>query len=188
MFKKLIGLTSLSLLSLSALAGGADSNEKSKYFRVGYNLLTYRQELSQIDLPDYNLGALDVGVGMFFHKNFGAEARLGVGVKDSTAVGLSLDLSYYLGLYARGELPLNNRLSVYGLAGIARLEFKGSGSSATSTGIITGNDYSTGNDISYGVGGLFAINKKSSVGLEYLILNDVGPIKIDSISLNTSMP
>lgn len=173
--KKLAVIASLSLLSLSVLAGGVDSNEKSKYFRVGYNLLTYDES----PFSDADLSAVDVGIGMFFNKNFGVEARLGVGLGDDTISGIKLELNNYFGIYARGEIPLPNRFSVYGLLGVAAVDLKASAGGIQASAV--------DNDISYGVGVMYSINNKSSVGLEYLMLYDEGPTQIDGLSINYQM-
>ena len=171
-FKKLAVVASLSLMSGSVLAGGVDSNERSKYFRVGYNFVTYEQS----GLSDADLGALDVGVGMYFNKNFAVEARLGLGIQDDDIGAVNLDLNGYIGVYARGEIPLANKFSIYGLLGVARVDFDGTPSASNAD-----------NDISYGVGAMFAINNKSSIGAEYLMLHDDGPVQVDGFSINYQM-
>ena len=200
MSKYILAAASLSLLSLNVLAGGVDPNakaagsdtnqssvgmgtsEKSFYFRAGPSLLTYTHPPTTSNPTvhfTFDWQALDVGVGKFFSKHFAAEARLGVGISDDTNFGQNAKLDFSLGAYLRGEAALTPRFSVYGLLGVAYTDV------GASSAFLTNKDAEF--SPSYAVGALFNLNKKSSVGLEYLLLHNTNDHVIEGINLNYRM-
>jgi len=74
---------------------------------------------SQLFGPDMAAG-MQLRLGYEFNRNFALELRAAKGLK--TFNNLMMDYSY--GLYAKGTLPLNESLSVYGLAGYSRTKIK----------------------------------------------------------------
>ena len=198
MSKYVLAAASLSLLSLSVLAGGENPNEKSAgsdasqssvgmgtseksfYFRAGPSLLSYKHPAGASNpVAVFDWQALDVGVGKFFSKHLAAEARLGVGVSDDDSIGQNAKLDFSLGAYLRGEAALTPRFSVYGLLGVAYTDVGASAAFLTNKE----SEFSP----SYAVGALFNLNKKSSVGLEYLLLHNTNDHVIEGVNMSYRM-
>src|SRR5690606_12617304 len=56
-------------------------------------------------------------VGALLHPNLAAEARLGLGLGDDNSV----EIDNYVAFLAKGILPIDSNLAVYGVAGLARV-------------------------------------------------------------------
>ncbi|WP_157982824.1 porin family protein [Aliidiomarina minuta] len=151
--------------------------------------------VSQIDYDEsgfdsFNPITLNAVVGRNITPYYGFEARAGFGVNDDSVsdvfegYNISLDLSvdYILGVYARGNLPVNERFSVYGLLGVSQAKITAKASVSGTGQSASGSFSESETDISYGVGASFSVNERVSLQLEYL--NVVSPSEFDISALS----
>lgn len=104
--------------------------------------------------------------GAKLHENLAAEARLGLGLGDDNGV----EIDSYLALLAKGILPIDDKLSVYGVAGLARVAYsvdfwRHSGSVSES-------------GITLGVGAEYVLSSELSVTGEFLMLPEVEALSV----------
>lgn len=170
MITKLISVAVLSLATVGA------AHAEGLYAGA---LLT-RTTVSIDGFGDANPMAIGAKLGMPINKNFAVEARLSTGLSDDSLLGGIVDVKVdsFVGVYAKGLLPLSDTASVYGLLGYtqSKLKLEGPGGSAS------GSD----SDLSYGFGADFAVSGGTSVGVEWARLYKDDVSKIDGLTLSVS--
>lgn len=120
--------------------------------------------------------------GREINRYFAIEGRMGFSTgRDSVqfpSVTVEFELDYFLGLYAKGILPLGNWFSLYGLAGFT------AGTVATHAFgfTFTESDY----DLSYGAGAEFALGRNFLLGLEWAQLIEGPGYQFEAVTLGLS--
>jgi opacity protein-like surface antigen len=147
---------------------------------------------SMTDIAGTSPTAIGAHVGAKLHPNLAAEARFGIGIGDDAGV----EVDNYFSVLAKGILPIQDGLSVYGLAGFSRVAVSGSwedeyctpgldpippffpGVPATcTTTSVSWSETDTG--LSLGAGAEFALTPKVSLSAEYLMMtSDVDVMSI----------
>jgi hypothetical protein len=167
------------LASLFCLAAAASAHaQEGLYGGAFVSRITYAED----GLDDANPTAVGVKLGASINKNFAVEARLGVGLSDDSinvlGVPVSIKVNNFIGVYGKGILPLSNQASLYGLLGYTqgklKAEFPGGSTSESDS------------DVSYGVGGDFAITPTTSLNVEWARLFKGDGYKVDGLTFGVS--
>jgi hypothetical protein len=127
--------------------------------------------------------AFGARVGMSVNKNFSVEARLSTGLSDDvledTIVGpVAIEIDSLAGIYAKGILPLSEKVSLYGLAGYTRAKL-----TAEAQGVTVSSSES---DLSLGVGAEFAMPDGTALSLEYAQLVKGDGFKLTGLTVGLS--
>ena len=147
----------------SLLAGGVNAaNTKGFYIGAGLGM----EDISSHDFVDEDPlfgGAIKMGYGL--HKYFGVELR----AERSLASGDKLEHPYSVGIYAKPQLHLGKKFTMYGLVGYGqnRLTFP---DEVAFNGKV--ENETTANDISYGGGMEYRVTQRLSLFVEALQLVD----------------
>lgn len=122
------------VLATTPLTGGFANS--TPYLGASIGLLRY----SQSGLPTLSPSLIVFRAGVPLSRFFAIEARLGTGLSSDQADGNSLGLGTYWGIYAKGSLGLIPRFAVYGVAGLASVDFQRNfaGLDTTDTGVSVG--------------------------------------------------
>lgn len=160
----LAAISSASLLSMSGAAFAQEiNNYEGVYFDVGYSFINIDVDVDDVS-GEINLGAVTGHAGYNFSDNFAVEVEASLGVDDEDAsdgmVSASVGLETALGVYAKGEIPLNDQFRIFGRIGFISAELE-----AEATGIGSVSDSDTG--VAYGVGGTADINENVFVRVDY---------------------
>ena len=150
---------------------------------------------SMTDIAGTSPTAIGAHVGAKLHPNLAAEARFGIGIGDDAGV----EVDNYFSVLAKGILPIQDGLSIYGLAGFSRVAISGSwtdeyctpaipaippffaGAPATcETTSTSWSDTDTG--LSLGGGAELALSKELSLTAEYLMMTS----DVDVMSVGAS--
>jgi hypothetical protein len=130
--------------------------------------------LSQVEFkpdggPTFNPTAIAAVLGKEFSPNLAGEVRLGAGLGADSNV----EVDNYVGVYGKGILPVSKEVSIYGLLGLTstKLKFTGGGGSASDS------------SFSYGFGADFAINRTTSIGVEWASLVRASGYDVNALSL-----
>ncbi|WP_019022875.1 MULTISPECIES: porin family protein [unclassified Thioalkalivibrio] len=123
----------------------------------------------------WNPDALVARGGYFFNEYFAVEGRAGTGLSDDTDNGVDVELDYMIGGYARGNLPVSNVVSLYGMAGVTHAEATASGGGVSVTDDDTGP--------SYGVGAEFNVANDLGLSVEWMRYMDESDYDVDAISV-----
>jgi hypothetical protein len=164
---------------------------KPKNMYVGLDALCGRFETSSGACSC--LGDVVAKIGYNFNKYIGIEGRAGYGITDADHDGGGTSkLKENYGIYLKPQLPLGDKVSLFGLAGYAKAKVESTGGNAGSL-IGTVNEASP----SFGLGLEFNINDSWSVVAEgvrllhgaentYSVLNSTPNTKLeDDINLDT---
>lgn len=135
--------------------------------------------LSRLDVkPDgqstYTPSSLNLVLGNQIDRIFAAEARLGFGLSGDSYAGTNVKVKDYVGGYLKLFAPLSYNASLYGMLGYT------SGRVETTTGGVTTRQ--NDNDVSFGVGGSFQINRLSFVTIELARLFSGDNYKVNALS------
>jgi len=119
--------------------------------------------------PTFTPTAIAAVVGKEFSPNFAGEVRLGAGI----AADSNVEVDNYVGVYGKGMLPLSKEVAIYGLLGLtsSKLKFTGGGGSASDS------------SLSYGFGADFALNRGTSIGVEWASLVRASGYDVNALSL-----
>ena len=169
--------TSLASLLCLFAAAGAHAQE-GLYGGAFVSRVTYAED----GLDDANPTAIGVKIGASISKNFAVEARLGTGLSDDSVsvlgVPVSIKVDNFYGVYGRGILPLSDQASIYGLLGYTHGKLKGD---------FTGGSVSiSDSDVSYGIGGDFAVTPTVSLNVEWARLFKGDDFKVDGLTFGVS--
>lgn len=121
------------------------------YLGGGFGLVTYDAD----GLPEFNPTAGIGRLGYGLIDNVAIEGRLGFGISDDTNSDgfgneASVEVDELAGVYAVGYLPVAERFSLYGLAGLTSGEATATATNAN--GQLIGTETEDDSDFSYGVG------------------------------------
>lgn len=148
------------------------SAEQGGYFGVQYAMATYEEDdIGLGDPPDFDIGALVLRGGYEVNPNFAVEGRFGLGISDETKVWNSalgpldttVELDDFIGVYARGILPLNDVTSLYGIVGWTDISI----TATVSDGVTTASNSDSDSDMSFGFGADFNVGA-GAINLEYM--------------------
>jgi opacity protein-like surface antigen len=144
-------------IPLIATAGpydrGSWSLNDSPYLGVSAGALRYDEEGLNPITPSLAFAR----VGIPIAQNLAIEGRVGTGVNSADDNGYSIDVRSILGGYLKGSLPISPVFSLYGLAGVGRLELHRN----------FGDSSSTDTGFSFGVGADFNLRSNVSLSLEW---------------------
>lgn len=184
MLKKYLALVAVTVFVTPTFA--ADSP-----FYVGGQVGATKSKISAGDYSEsFNFTTLSVLAGYNFNDNFAVEARLGTGVKSEKYRDGTYTDEYSVSnkqlLFIRGNVPLSESFSLYGLAGLGsvKLKYEEEYTLSTDTGTIKADGFT------WGVGGQFKINSNWAANLEYVQLpektlrDDFGNYKLKTNSVN----
>jgi opacity protein-like surface antigen len=180
---KKIGLALAALVITSPALGKVQALTWDDYY-IGGQLsrvaLDSESELLSTPKPT----VLSVTVGQRVNRYFSVEARagFGVGTDNIKVYGSSGDelgsaetkIDYMTSIFVKPELPITERLSIYGLAGWSHGE------------VSVDNESENESDMSYGFGFNVAVNEQTHVYLDWVELMDKNGLEVSSISLGAS--
>jgi hypothetical protein len=183
----------LTLLAAVSASSHGESNFKASdiqpYVGASVGTATYEEKFNG---STYETVHTTIGVrgGLKFNQFFSAEFRFGRGSEEAETVeGIytTLDFESYSGLYARGHIPINDNLSIYGLLGktkvkgTARAYSFGPGSSFFEVPM-------SESDTSFGFGAEYITNHTDKanfgLGLEYLQYADGDSVTLSGVSIS----
>lgn len=149
------------LLGLCSIAHAAPADDTTAYAR---NNLYVGVSGTLFDDPT----VLGVGthVGTKLHPNLGAEARLGLGLGDDNNV----EIDNYVALLAKGILPVDSNLALYGVAGLARVAY--------SVDTRWGSHSDSESGITLGIGAQYHPTPELTLGAEFLMLPEVEALSL----------
>ena len=159
MSRSLIALAALATISAPAFAQGL-------YADAGYTFINI-----DVDEPgvsgDVDLGARAGHVGYNFSEWFALEGEALIGVQDEDAsfggINASVGLNYLVGAYAKGQVPLGERVNLYARAGLVQAEIE----AEVSGGGFSGSDSATESGVGYGAGGEFMLTPALGIRGDY---------------------
>lgn len=165
--KKAILLFSGNLLALANNVSAADTLSPSLYAGASAVYVTYSED------DDLDLGAIVGRFGTQLNEIVALEARLGTGVSDDSLYGISLDLNYMYGIYAKAGFEANG-FYPYAVLGYTKGELEAS---------YSGYHYNeSDNDLSYGVGVDYALTDRVSGNIEYMSYMDKDDYELNGFS------
>lgn len=109
---------------------------------------------------------LGAHAGAVLHPNLAAEARLGLGLGEDD----NLEIDNYFALLAKGILPVDSNLAVYGVAGLARVAYSVDG--------WWGNASGTESGIALGIGAQYHPTRELTLNAEFLMLPEVEALSL----------
>lgn len=170
---KKVAVVLMCMFSMSAMAEEAKSN---MYGGVQYAMTTY----DETGVEDLNPTALVFVIGNKFNKNFALEGRIGIGMGDDSLSGLpvTLEIDSFVGVYAKGIVPVSSTVDLYGIIGYTDGEV-----TVSAPGISLSASES---DTSLGFGVDFAVSKTTSMNLEYINYIDSNGTTLDAISVGAN--
>ncbi len=180
--------TSLASENVGTLApentGTSFAAEKGdKYWGFDYMFLNYEEDGG----GEVDVTALRLRMGYYFSPYFAVEGLVGIGVSDDSdegyfyyngslyVVDVELELDYMMGIYLRGEIPANDNIKFYGVAGFSKAE-----ATASALGYSVSDDDT---DLSFGIGLEITPNKDFGINIEYMQLMDESDYDISTVSL-----
>jgi len=148
------------ILTPNAFAQGAPSGNETFYGEIGYAYVPFNS-------AGYNLGSFGIGLirgGINIHKNFSAEALIGVGITDASFyVGSTLittKINNMYGFYAKPKFQVADNVELFGRVGYTNVDVTAS----SRYGGVTGNSGS----LSYGLGAQVDFNKSVYGQLDWM--------------------
>jgi opacity protein-like surface antigen len=124
---------------------------------------------SSVDLDGVSPKAIGAHVGAKLSENLAAEARFGIGMGDDKG----FEVDNYYSVLAKGILPIQDNLSVYGLVGFSRVAVSYSETWCDPFfGCFKAEGEGSDSGLSLGAGAEFALTPKISVSAEYLMMVD----------------
>lgn len=156
------------------------------YSYVGINYLKTSYDERGFDTSKPT--AWNARFGAAVAKNVALEARLGTGVSSDTldvdpGMDVELEIKQLFGVYGRVMVPLSERFSVYGLAGITRAKLEAKGSLIGVPGSrVSVSESET--DLSIGLGADVMLSGSAFLNVEYVLLqNDDKAYDLDALSI-----
>lgn len=125
---------------------------------------------SSVDLDGVSPKAIGAHVGAKLSDNLAAEARFGIGMGDDKG----FEVDNYFSVLAKGILPIQDNLSVYGLVGFSRVaaSYSETVCFGGGWGCQTYSGEASDSGLSLGAGAEFALTPKISLSAEYLMMVD----------------
>ena len=150
------------------------------YFGGGYSLVTY----DQTGLGDADPTAAVSRFGFHFTENLALEGRLGFGLSggDQSVSGGTVEykVEQISGAYLVGHLPLAETASLYGLAGVTRVELSRSLRNLN----LTGDQENSG--FSYGAGIQIDLTQRISGYLEWVQYLDRSDYDVSALTIGAA--
>lgn len=152
--------TSLTLLisALCAISSQTAMAQEHNYAGAMIQRVEYK--------PDGGDGATPTAIAMIigrqFNPNFAGEIRLGTNLASANVgdTDITVEVSSYFGLYARGLIPVSDTVTFYGLLGYTN----GSSRVRLPNGY---SESSSDSNVSYGFGADFKLSRSMSAGVEW---------------------
>ena len=132
-------LRNITILMSSIIALAQAASAQGFYVDGGYAAMSTDFEFEDSELDEaldfeFGFGLIGGHAGYAFSPYFGVEVEALIGVQDDTVtqsvddvdVDLTFDLKHIFGAYARGNLPLGEKFTVFGRAGIVTAELEAS--------------------------------------------------------------
>lgn len=152
---------------------------------------------TEITEADFQATAITGRIGKSLTPNFSLEARVGFGLDDDThklrdssteVLEETLKVDNFISLLAIGKLPISDKLEIYGLAGLSRVDISFDSDfieTINGVDIETDSSSSSENDTSrtLGLGVNFGLSEDTQLNLEYTSLFDKDSVEISTISL-----
>jgi len=160
------GLTAFSAAQAAPVDDMVTSAKENLYGGVSFSI---------VDLDGVEPNAIGAHVGAKLHPNLAAEARFGIGLGDDQGV----EVDNYFSVLAKGILPIQDNLSVYGLAGFSRVAVTSKWCDPL-WGCVSGSGSESG--LSLGAGAEFELTPQISLSAEYLMMVD----DADAMSIRAS--
>lgn len=123
----------------------------------------------------FSPSAAQFKMGTYVNDNFAVEGRLGTGISGDEKGNVELKVKHFVGAYARGIMPINEKAEVYGLIGFTDINFD--------TTIAADTTGSSDNDVSFGGGVNVKLDRDWALNFEYIRLYDD---KIDNADVEVS--
>lgn len=134
---------------------------------------------SSVDLDGVSPSAIGAHVGAKLHPNLAVEARFGIGMGDDKG----FEVDNYFSVLAKGILPIQDNLSVYGLVGFSRVAASYSETVCFGGwGCQTFSGEASDSGLSLGAGAEFDLTPRISLSAEYLMMVD----DADAMSIRAS--
>ena len=120
-------------------------------------------------------------LGTYFHENFAAEVRAGIGVgEDTVFVGnnqpVDFEIDSMFGAYLKAIIPLADTFNPYAVVGFTRAEVS---VSAPGFGKVSDSD----SDVSFGLGADIAIHDTAVFNFEYMSYFDKADAEITGLTI-----
>lgn len=154
--------------------------QQHKGFYGGLSLSRMDVQLQPDGSPSHAPTAGSIVIGHQIDSLFAVELRLGAGLSGDSTNGREVKVKDYAGGYLKVFVPLSYTASLYGMAGYTsgKVESAINGGATTRT-----ND----NDLSFGVGGSFAINRLNFVTVEVARLFAGPDVTVNALSAGFNM-
>lgn len=130
------------LLGLPALAHA----QTQVYGTIGY---------AAVDVDPVNLGAIQGRLGVQFNPHFAIEGEAAIGIADDDFLGVDVELSHEVALFAVAKLPVSESLNLFARVGYSTTEIDVGGTNAS------------GDGVAYGIGGEAFFTPNDGVRLDW---------------------
>lgn len=128
-------------------------------------------DLALFDADPVNPIGIGLRLGRNVNANFAIEGRAGIGIADDDVGGVDIDVKHYVGLFAKGTIPVSDLFAAYGVIGFSNVKLEASAFGGTVS--------DSESDVSFGIGGQYHVGAMSSIHVEYLrLVEDVDAFKI----------
>lgn len=186
--------SALLLAFLSSPVLSAAPTQGEAYVGGGFSLSEYKEDVSGMGFVQDNLevdqNLINARIGYFFADYLAIETRFGTGLGDESgrinsasnpSAYLEADMStnWLVGAYGVGHIPVGERFSIYGLAGVAHLDYD-----VDLTSNVNGASGSTSDswtEFSYGAGAQFAVTDSPSAYGEWVRYGEDGGDKLEGM-------
>lgn len=167
-----------SILSMVAVLAGVfcSSAQAQQHYGFYGGVSLSRLDVTPEGSTSYSPTAVTLVVGHQVDRLFAAELRLGGGLSGDSADGRQVKLKDYVGGYLKIFAPLGHNASLYGLAGYTSGKVE-------STPLAGGaaSRYNE-NNVSFGIGGSFSINRLNFVTVELARLFSGRDVSVNALS------
>jgi|SRR5690554_1531211 len=164
------GLTAFSAAQAAPVDDMVTSAKENLYGGVSFSI---------VDLDGVEPNAIGAHAGAKLHPNLAAEVRFGIGLGDDKG----FEVDNYFSVLAKGILPIQDNLSVYGLAGFSRVAVSYSETWCDPYfGCFKAEGEASDSGLSLGAGAEFDLTPRISLSAEYLMMVD----DADAMSIRAS--
>ncbi|MGO1535017.1 MAG: porin family protein [Halomonas sp.] len=175
--KKLIAVALLSSAAATTAVSATANSAGAGYVGALASHYTFDVEGASDDL---NPTGVTLRGGYFLTDYVAVEGRLGTGLSDDNISGTNADveLDQLMGVYALGQLPVNDVFSLYGLLGFSYAE-----ATVSAPGVSVSDD---DDGFSYGVGAQVNFTPQVVGQLEYVSYLDKSDYELNAASIGLS--
>ena len=164
------------IAAAACLAGGAASAQQTGFYG---GVALSRVDVKPDGFSTYTPIAGNLVIGNQIDKMLAAEVRLGAGLSGDSMNNTEVKIKDYVGGYLKVFAPVSYAASLYGLLGYTSGKVEASASGVS----VRHND----SDVSYGVGGSFAINRLNFVTIELARLFKGTDYTVNALSAGINM-